>query len=75
MEKAKQPTSQYHVFCDTYDTQCKVEIDSTDDGWKLKITLKSEDGEKQQSISLFKEDVVMLRSFIQSAENEIVIRN
>lgn len=66
MEKAKQPTSQYKVFCDTYDMECKVEIHTTDDGPKLKLTLESEDGSTKQSISLFAEDVSMMTGFIEN---------
>lgn len=68
MEKAKQPTSQYQVFCDTFDMKGEVKIHQTDDGTqKLLLSLTSEDGEKTQSVSLFKEDAEMLASFIQNS--------
>ncbi|QDP86066.1 hypothetical protein FNJ88_11100 [Chryseobacterium sp. SNU WT5] len=65
MQKAAQPTSQYQVFCDTFDMKGEVKIHKTDDGTqKLLLSLTSEDGEKTQSVSLFKEDAEMLAHFI-----------
>ena len=65
MEKAKQPTSQYQVFCDTFDMKGEVKIHRTDDGTqKLLLSLTSEDGKTEQSVSLFKEDAEMLAHFI-----------
>lgn len=76
MEKAKQPTSQYQVFCDTFDMKGEVKIHKTDDGTqKLLLSLTSEDEEKTQSVSLFKEDAEMLASFIQNSTPHLENRN
>lgn len=76
MKKAKQPTSKFQVFCDTFDMKGEAEIHETEDGKaKLLISLTSEDGKVKQSLSLYREDVEMLASFINSASYFIENRN
>lgn len=74
MEKSTHPTSEFQVFCDTYDMKGQVRIHETDDGQKLLISLESEDGETKQSLSLFKEDAEMLAKFIQSSLKNLIER-
>lgn len=75
MEKAVQPTSQYQVFCDTFDMKGEVKIHRTDDGTqKLLLSLTSEDGNTEQSVSLYKEDAEMLAHFINTATPYLKMR-
>lgn len=75
MQKSKVPTSQFQVFCDTFDTKAEAKIHEAKDKQKLQLTLKSEDGKSEQSISLYKEDAEMLASFIQNATYFLDNRN
>lgn len=61
MEKAQEPTSQYKVFCDTFDMIGTAKIDTDK---KLNISLESEDGKDKLSLSLFKEDVEIMAKFL-----------
>lgn len=75
MEKSTHPTSQFEVFCDTYDMKAEVRIHQNEDGQKLHLSLESEDGEVKQSISLFQEDARMLADFIGSTLKYLNPRN
>lgn len=74
MQKAKQPTSQFQVFCDTYDSEAQVKIHVADDKQKLLLTLGNGE-DKTQAISLYKEDAEMLASFIQNSTPYLENRN
>ena len=67
MEKSDQPTSQFQVFCDTYDMKAEAKIHKASGKQKLLFSITSEDGKTEQSISLYKEDAEMLASFIQNS--------
>lgn len=76
MKKAKHPTSKYEVACDHFDTFATAEIHQTDDGLKMKLSLRSEDPEKDPlSISLFREDVEIMTNFMRSTLDKVVKRN
>lgn len=77
MEKSKTPTSQYQVFCDTYDMKCEVKIHLTDEGeQKLHLSLnKVTDASDKLSLSLYAEDVKMLVSFLEAALPKLDNRN
>lgn len=74
MEKAQYPTSTYQVACDHFDTFATAKIHQTDDGLKLKLTLENESGDEPLSISLFREDVEAMISFLTSLKNNIKTR-
>ena len=74
MEKAKHPTSKYEVACDHFDTFATVGIHETEDGHKLRLSMISESGDKEVSISLFREDVEMLTRFLRGTLDNIVKR-
>lgn len=72
MSKAKQPTSQYQVFCDTFDTKAEAKIHKAGGKQKLLLTIGNEDGSiikecSEASISLYREDIEMMIGFLQSA--------
>ena len=84
MEKSKVPTSQYKVFCDTFDMELTAKIHQVDkkDGYggmiredKLLIEMQKESSEEKLSLSLYREDVQMMIGFLEAVKKHIDYRD
>lgn len=77
MKKSKVPTSNYQVFCDTFDMKLSTKIHEAGSRkeHKILITMESEDGNDKLSVSLFKEDVSALISVLTSLNQNVEPRN
>lgn len=72
MEKSEIPTSQFKVFCDYFDTSLEAKLHKTkEDETKLLLTMETEKGEKEISLSLYEEDVAALIGFLTSIQTNI----
>lgn len=71
MKKALVPTSQYALFCDTFNTKLEVKIVQVDGVNKLQLSITSENNTNIQSVSIFKEEVKLLGNFLNTIEDFI----